>query len=320
MKTNYQPNLNRDLDYSATAGAVAGTSQIAAAAIGAMAQNKLNDKTMDYNKEMYKRQRDDAIMDREFTNTYNSPTNQMQRLQAAGLNPNLVYGNGNIQMGSAPTRPSTPGSWNPKAADYSGIAQGVGNALSVQLQQRQLANMDAQTQLIQAQTAKTSADTANSMATNPGISIDNDAKAFDLQFKKDMKDLTMATTAQQLAGLVQGYDYALTANEQKIALSNLDLKAKAEQVVQARFQNSTNSLEKQKLQAQLQQIQTSTDLDKQDLQLKKLGIEPHDNIIARIIGKLIGPSNINTQVNKDYQREKGHQGWPDDLPSPPEKP
>lgn len=37
----------------------------------------------------------------EKTNAYNSPTAQMQRLAAAGLNPNLVYGSGNVTGNTA---------------------------------------------------------------------------------------------------------------------------------------------------------------------------------------------------------------------------
>lgn len=46
------------------------------------------------------------------TNAYNSPTAQMQRLKEAGLNPNLVYGSGNVVGNAAGSvnAPSTRGS------------------------------------------------------------------------------------------------------------------------------------------------------------------------------------------------------------------
>ena len=43
---------------------------------------------------MYQMQRNDAIADWNMQNEYNSPEAQMRRLRDAGLNPNLVYGNG----------------------------------------------------------------------------------------------------------------------------------------------------------------------------------------------------------------------------------
>lgn len=38
-------------------------------------------------------------------NNYNSPANQMKRLQEAGLNPNLIYGNGSTSTGNATSMP-----------------------------------------------------------------------------------------------------------------------------------------------------------------------------------------------------------------------
>lgn len=53
-------------------------------------------------------------------NAYNSPAAQMQRLQAAGLNPNLVYGSGNVVGNQSGTYSS----------DYSGYGTSVNNALN----------------------------------------------------------------------------------------------------------------------------------------------------------------------------------------------
>lgn len=44
----------------------------------------------------YNKQRDDAIAAWNMQNDYNSPTAQMARLKAAGLNPMLVYGSGDV--------------------------------------------------------------------------------------------------------------------------------------------------------------------------------------------------------------------------------
>lgn len=48
-------------------------------------QAKLQQKSFEQNRQMW-----------ELSNQYNSPEMQMQRLKAAGLNPNLVYGNGSV--------------------------------------------------------------------------------------------------------------------------------------------------------------------------------------------------------------------------------
>lgn len=54
-----------------------------------------------WNRKDYKIQRSDNLKDWHMQNEYNSPTQQMARLKAAGLNPHLVYGSGaDAQMGA----------------------------------------------------------------------------------------------------------------------------------------------------------------------------------------------------------------------------
>lgn len=68
-------------------------------------QKKLLNQQNQYNREMadLAYERDLDMWNRQ--NAYNSPTEQMERLKAAGLNPNLLYGNG-ADAGNAGTPPS----------------------------------------------------------------------------------------------------------------------------------------------------------------------------------------------------------------------
>lgn len=63
------------------------------------AQQRMADRQNAYDLEMWNK-----------TNLYNSPTETMKRLEAAGLNPNLVYGSGNVTSQASPA---------PRAHDYS---------------------------------------------------------------------------------------------------------------------------------------------------------------------------------------------------------
>lgn len=54
-----------------------------------------------HEREMYERQLADSRQNWSMENQYNSPEAQMQRLKEAGLNPNLVYGNGANAMGGS---------------------------------------------------------------------------------------------------------------------------------------------------------------------------------------------------------------------------
>lgn len=101
---------------------------------------KLQDNAFAHNVEMWNMQ-----------NAYNTPSAQMERLQAAGLNPNLVYGNGGAtntatdypkyQAGEAPQVA------NIRAASRQLALQGFQTALNAKLQNAQAANLDADTEL-----------------------------------------------------------------------------------------------------------------------------------------------------------------------------
>jgi hypothetical protein len=299
-------------DYGGSSAAiVAGSSQIAASAIGAMAQNNLNNKTMQFDTDMYNKQRADAISDRDYQNAYNSPAQQMARFQAAGLNPNLIYGNQSSM--SAPVRSSSPLAWNPKAPDYSGIAQGIGNAMSIAMQQRQLQNLDIQNQVLRQEGDLKAAQTDQINAGIPKIGVDTESARFDLNMKQTLQNVVQAKSIADLDATVIGNDNAISKNEREAALagmslktSDLNLQQMATNILKARAETANTVMERGRIQAQIDNLNASTQtqgvnqantqvqtlLHDADLRLKSNGIQPNDNIIFRILGQLIGPNMV----------------------------
>ena len=82
------------------AAAIAGASSLIGSGLSTAGASKMNKRAVDYAREA----RREDIKQWHLQNYYNSPTQQMQRLREAGLNPNLVYGNGGgtIAATSAP--------------------------------------------------------------------------------------------------------------------------------------------------------------------------------------------------------------------------
>lgn len=107
-------------------------------------QQQLNREAFQHDVDMWNRQ-----------NAYNTPSAQMERLQAAGLNPNLVYGNGGATntANNAPTynAGSAPDVSAARSAAASLANQGFNTALNFKLQQVQAANLQADTDLKQTQ-------------------------------------------------------------------------------------------------------------------------------------------------------------------------
>lgn len=132
-----------------SAEAIAG----AAAAVGSAVYSgiqtgKMNKRAERFSREMYAKQRSDALTDWDKQNAYNDPSSQMARLKDAGLNPNLVYGNGQNAAGEASQpRASSSSMPNYKVPEYDigGVAL---NALQMRQIQSNISRTDAETDAI----------------------------------------------------------------------------------------------------------------------------------------------------------------------------
>lgn len=186
-------------------------------------------------------------------NEYNSPTQQMARIRAAGLNPNLVYGNGvtGNSAGSAPQY--EPTKFNaPTMQAYRGWNLGISDAISQFLAYRtakaQVDNMEAQNGLIRQQTATEATRQAN-------VAVSTARSEFDLSMAKELKDVSVSSAIadmnQKQAGAAQGWtkanrevvqyelDKALFDN--KIKLSSEEYLKTLESVRQLQQDNDINA-------------------------------------------------------------------------------
>lgn len=118
----------------------------------------------EYNMEMAKWQNDVNIANWNMQNEYNLPQNQMARLKAAGLNPNLVYGSGTSTTASTVPAASKPDGVKP--IDYQGIFQSLSNAIPNLLDQA----------LKVAQIDKVSQETSNLSSYQRNLNLEGDMK------------------------------------------------------------------------------------------------------------------------------------------------
>lgn len=213
-------------------------------------------------------------------NAYNSPAEQVKRLQAAGLNPHLVYGNGAV--GNTSGQSPTAASVDLKAPHYAAYdASFVGQAGQAWLQQKQVdSNVEYQkTQGVAmlAQAAKSRAEAGLASIRAAGQGFDN-YKARQL-FKYDMAAANLAVK-QAEQDLQKTIDY-----------NNLN----DERVTQVRLQNqlifgniAKTAVEAQKMNAEIRKIAQEI------VYLQKQGNVADKN--ARLL-ELKG----NAQSNENYQ-------------------
>lgn len=138
----------------------------------AVSQGIQNSKQRDFTQHMYDEQRADALSDYQMQNAYNSPAQQMQRFKAAGLNPNLIYGNAEGAT-AAPIRSATTTGYKAEAPKVDG-SQIVTTYYDMQIK-------EAQADLLHAQKRNTDADTESKILNMPGYSLGQDTQKLGLE-------------------------------------------------------------------------------------------------------------------------------------------
>lgn len=176
---------------------IAAAASVAGQGIGALATGKMNKRAEQFSYRMYGQQRADALADWNMQNAYNDPSAQMKRLQAAGLNPNLVYGNGaDAQSGSAP-RAASQSTPNYKVPSFD-VGSVVFNALQAKQLNANIARTEAETEAIRSRTVGT--DFQNQL--NQKIGLDQmeykyniELNKMDVQQKRELQEFEAYLTA-----------------------------------------------------------------------------------------------------------------------------
>lgn len=230
-----------------------------------------------------------ALQDWEMTNEYNSPRAQMERLKEAGLNPNLVYGNGATATGGD-VRGTAPASYKQEPLDFSPMQNAIYAGIDMEIKK---ANKD----LLEVQ---------KTVATNNAILTAQ--KTAESQIKMAKSEFELSQAKSLAAGVLQAQQLNLKKMEQDIDLQGkrflLDvnendrrniltantLREGLQRIVESKSRVYLNGLSgKQKI-AETDRIRKQIDLMNQDdltkeldNNLRKEGISPNDPTWMRVI-------------------------------------
>lgn len=129
-----------------TAMAASAGASLISSGINAASQSNLNRRNRKFAREMWDKQGAREVEFWDMQNRYNDPSAQMQRLQAAGLNPNLVYGTGATTeaAGLSPKPVANPSTSAPRVD----IGSVVGQALNARMTQASIDRTEAETRRI----------------------------------------------------------------------------------------------------------------------------------------------------------------------------
>lgn len=247
-----------------------------------------------HNRKMYELQKRDNLAFWHLQNQYNSPEAQMGRLKAAGLNPNLVYGQSSGAASGQASPINTPDVQNTQFRDPQ-----IGNSVSsaglaylsaitdIEIKQAQVDNLRAQNQVIKQEYQLKSAYT--------------DRSRFDLGFESELRDTSADFRRERLRQMKTGTDIAIREDVRRALLTTSNLQQAAERIntmrqqqlsmqqqrAHSKMEMSRIRIEKQRLNEVIQGTRKDNTLKDLEIDLRKQGINPNDPMWSRIAGRML---------------------------------
>lgn len=273
----------------------AAAAQVAIAGINYASAANTNKKQRKWMEEQYTKQRSDALADWQKQNEYNSPAANMARLKAAGLNPNLVYGDG-ANSPSVNIRSSDTGSWHPQAptADLSPAVDSFFRSYDLEQKKAQTDNLKAQRLLIDQQILNTAANTQNVGQTTETakfnleqLKLKASTDIAQVKANLDKTNLEMDEKRTGIAKTQADTQYTLDQNERAALMSSQNLSKGLEEIQNLRATRAKTNDERSEIRQRITNLKTDNRLKELDEALKKVGIQPHDPAYIRLGQKLI---------------------------------
>lgn len=248
--------------------AIAGN--LAGQGINAISQGSINRKTREYNTKMYNLQRAHALEDRDWLANYNSPSEQMARFKAAGLNPNLIYGNAS---NDAPAiRSSQAGSWNPEAPKFD-PGSAIAAYQNTEIRKAQTDNLKVQNEKLQEEINYIKANTLNVIEQGKGRSFDNLLNSELRNNAVEMRDALLQKMRADIDMSIHGNRRQDALNDAQITNMKDGLKTSMIQRLEAIARTKNLGVQNSKLYEEIKAIKSGTYNSTIDGAIKDLELE-----------------------------------------------
>lgn len=279
-------------------------------------QEEQNQKDYQFQREMYEWSRWDAKADWEREAAYNSPEEQMNRLRQAGLNPNLVYGKGADNTMSSVRSGQMTGGSKPAPQQKSTV---FGDTLS---KYYQLQNIQANTDNLAQSTALGQEEVLVKRAAVAKAMQETATSKFELQKAMELKDevirqaqLNNQKTEVDIQATKTSTQLAVNEDERRQISNAVNVEKTVQDIYESKLrqtsielQNSKNPQEREKLAAEIKQLETITSNAKiegsikaLDLKLREKGINPNDPMYARMLGNALQNNELMENVDKAFE-------------------
>ena len=250
-----------------TAGIIAGAGSLLGSGLSSLGAANANRRGAELTREM--RQSDIEMWNK--ANEYNSPIQQMQRLREAGLNPNLIYGNGATHTAQQAPSAKVPEVQNELAS------MGQLNAVPILSMYQDMQVKNAQMDNLKKQMEYTDSKIINEGLKAISTSVNTEKNQFSLGQAKRLADSQFQTAMANLDKIRQ--DVNLKMVQQKLSQEFQPYKIGESK---QRIENLIEDNKLKKLENQLQK------------ELKPYGLTQSDNFIYRLLIPLLGPRRNQT--------------------------
>lgn len=291
----------------AAATALTGAAALAGGGINAAAQSNLNKRNRRWSEQMYERQKADNLAFWAQQNSYNSPEQQMARFKAAGLNPNLIYGQGNSGNAGPISTPDaqTP---NTRAPEWgSGIAAAGAAGLQA-YHDTQIKNATANNLKLQADVI--TQDAQLKRAQTYATLLNTDRAKWDFDFEKSLAEVSADFRRAQLRNTQVSTDLAISKNAREAAQAGVSIQEAIERMNSMRLSQAKTADERAQIQANIRQtnaqianLRRDGTLKDIEIKLRQKGINPNDPMYQRYIGQVLdgiieNPLNLSDKIKK----------------------
>lgn len=288
------------MDPILTGGIISAGSGIVSDIANLFGQSKANKQSQAFQVGMYNRQRADALADFNMQNAYNSPQQQMARLKAAGLNPNLVYGHGADAGMAAPVRSSSPGSYQAKFPELRGLS-GIGDVAMQAVQQHmQAKQLQLNAGAVAADISNKSAQAAKALSEIDLNKIKGSAAEFKLSFDQLMAnarltgaDLNNQLTYENINKTRASTAYLLDENERRDALTAQNLQTAAVNILVRKQDIAKSKSEQDEIAQRIQNLKSDKAIKDYEISLNKKGITKGDPGWFRVLEMVMRGENAN---------------------------
>ena len=237
-----------------------------------------NVKNRKFTREMYKTQRQDALADWHMQNKYNSPREQMQRFQEAGLNPNLIYGQ-MTEAGGVRSSSASGGSGEAPRIDTSGKFMEYYNIKQAKAQTDNLTevneNLRVERDLKRAQIASTIMSTSMT-------EVQKQKLLFDLGIETDLRDTTIegrkAAVEKTKSEIMQSWNE--DARRTLMTMQNVD--ESVARIGNMAIQNAKSQKEVERINQEIINMKKDGTLKDFDIAWRKAGHNPGDPTVVKI--------------------------------------